>query len=55
MNDFTSLGIQKEVVDPYNITLDMDKIPGYTKVADYMNDGYAVIEKDGVKRIIGVR
>lgn len=46
------LGIQKEVVDPYNITLDMDKIPGYTKVADYMNDGYAVIEKDGVKRII---
>ena len=46
------LGIQKEVVDPYNITLDMDKIPGYTKVADYMNDGYAVIEKNGVKRII---
>ena len=46
------LGIQKEVVDPYSVTLDMDKIPGYTKVADYMNDGYAVIEKDGVKRII---
>lgn len=46
------LGIQKEVIDPYNITLDMDKIPGYTKVADYMNDGYAVIEKNGVKRII---
>lgn len=53
MNDVRQyLGIQKEVVDPYNITLDMDKIPGYTKVADYMNDGYAVIEKDGVKKII---
>lgn len=46
------LGIQKEAVDPYNVTLDMDKIPGYTKVADYMNDGYAVIEKNGVKKII---
>lgn len=38
------LGIQKAVVDPYNIKIDPTKIhQGYTVVQDLMNDGYGII------------
>ena len=38
------LGIQKQIVDPYNLKIDASKLPdGYSVVQDLFNDGFGII------------